>query len=60
MLDHQGQMSIPAIAVRVPVNASEVVSYSLAYNAMHIMDNENLASALLARKSSVEPIVLAK
>ena len=51
MLDHQGQMSIPAIAVRVPVNASEVVSYSLAYNAMHVMDNENLASALLARKS---------
>mgnify|MGYP006186246423 CR=1 FL=1 len=72
MLDHQGQISIPATVARGPVFVSAVVSYSLAYDAADVMDNDNLATALsvqiqislvligMVRKPSVEPIVLAK
>ena len=48
MLDHQGQISIPATAARGPVFVSAVVSYSLAYDATDVMDNDNLAPALEA------------
>ena len=72
MLHHQGQISIPATAARGPACISTVVSYSLAYDAADVMDNDNLATALLAqiqisivligtvRKPSAELIVLAK
>ena len=72
MLNHQGQISIPAMVAREPVFVSTVVSYSLAYDATDVMDNNNLASALeaqiqisialigMVRKPSIEPIVLAK
>ena len=72
MLDHQGQISIPATAARGQVFVSAVVSYSLAYDAADVMDNDNLATALEAqiqisivligavRKPSIDPIVLAK
>ena len=71
MLDHQGQISIPATAASRPVFVSAVVSYSLAY-AADVMDNDNLATALEAqiqisialmgtvRKPSIDPIVLVK
>ena len=72
ILDHQGQISIPAIAVRGPIFVSTVVSYSLAYDAADVMDNNKLASALeaqiqisimligMVKKPSIDPIVLAK
>ena len=72
MLDHCGQISIPATAARGPVFVSTVVSYSLAYNATDVVDNQNLTTALEAqiqvsialigtvRKPSIDPIVLAK
>ena len=72
MLDHRGQISIPATAARGPVLVSAVVSYSLAYDAADVMDNDNLATALeaqiqiiialigMVRKPSKDPIVLAK
>ena len=72
MLVHQGQTCIPATAAKGPVYISTVVSYSLASDAADVMDNDNLATALLAqiqisivligtvRKPSVEPIVLVK
>ena len=72
MLDHQGQISIAATVERGPVYVSIVISYSLAYDADYILDNDNLATALSAqiqisivlismvRKPAVEPIVLAK
>ena len=46
MLDHQGQISIPASAAKGPVYDSTVISYSLAYNAANVMDNNNLATIL--------------
>ena len=72
MLDHQGQISIPTTAARGPVFVSAVVSYSLAYDATDVMDNDNLATSLeaqiqitialigMVRKPSIDPIVLAK
>ena len=72
MLDHQGQISIPATVARGPAIVSTVVSYLLAYDATNIIDNDNLVSALEAqiqisieligtvRKRSIDPIVLAK
>ena len=72
MLDHQGQISIPTTAARGPVFVSAVVSYSLAYDATDVMDNDNLATALeaqiqisivligMVRKPSIDLIVLAK
>ena len=57
---------------RGPVFVSAFVSYSLAYDAADVMDNDNLATALesqiqisialigIVRKPSIEPIVLAK
>ena len=57
---------------RVPVFASIIFSYSLVYDATDIMDNNNLATSLLAhiqvsialigtvKEPSVEPIILAK
>ena len=44
MLDHQGQISTPATVATGPVYVSTIVSYSLAYNATDVMDNENLAT----------------
>ena len=49
VLDHQGQISIPATGARGPVFASAVVSYSLAYDTADVMDNDNLATALEAQ-----------
>ena len=46
MHDHQGQINIPATAARGPVFVSTVVSYSLAYNADDVMDNDNLVTSL--------------
>ena len=72
MIDNRGQISIPATVARGQVFVSTVVSYSLAYNATDVMDNDKLVTALesqiqisialisTVRKSSVEPIVLAK
>ena len=72
MLNHQAQISIRATSARGQGYVSERISYSPAYDAADAMDNENLATALSAqiqismvmiktfRKSSVEPIVLAK
>ena len=72
MLDHWAQISIPATAGRGPVFVITVVSYSLAYDATDVMDNNNVVTALesqiqisavltgMVRKQSVEPIVLAK
>ena len=72
MLDHQNQISIPTTAARRPIYVSTVILYSLAYDDSNVMDNDNLATALLAqiqisvaliglvRKPSVEPTVLAK
>ena len=72
MLDYQGQISIPATATRGPVYVSTVISYSLAYDATDVMDNDNHATTLEAqiqisivligtsRKPSIDPIVLAK
>ena len=72
MINHQGQISIPATAARGPIFVSTVVLYSLAYDASDVMDNDNLATALesqiqismvligTVRKPSVEPIILAK
>ena len=63
---------ILAMATKGSVFVSTVVSYSWAYDAADVMDNDNLATALSAqiqisivligpvRKPSVEPIVLAK
>ena len=48
-LHHEGQISIPSTVTRGPVNVSTVVSYSLAYDAADVMDNDNLATALSAQ-----------
>ena len=57
--------------MRGPVFVSTVVSYSLAYDAPDVMDNDNLVITLesqiqiiisligMVRKPSIEPIVLA-
>ena len=72
MLDDWGQISIPATAAKGPVVVSAVVSYSLAYDATDVMDNDNQATepeaqiqtsiALIGtvRKLSIDPIALAK
>ena len=49
MLDHQGQISIPNTVAMGPVFVSAVVSYSLAYYAADVIDNDNLATALKAQ-----------
>ena len=71
-LDHQGQLSIPATATRGPVFVNTVVSYSLAYDSVDVMDNDSLKNALesliqisimlisMVRNPSVEPIILAR
>ena len=46
MLDHQGQISIPATVARRPVFVSTVDSYSLAYDATDVIDSDNLVTAL--------------
>ena len=64
MLDHHGQISIPATAARRPVFVNAVVSYTLAYDAADVMDNGQIqiSVALISRvrKPSLEPIVIAK
>ena len=72
MTNHQGQINIPSTVARGPVFASTVVSYSLAYDAVDVIDNDNLTTALesqiqisivligMVRKPSIDPIVLAK
>ena len=42
VLDHQGQISIPATVTRGPVFVNAIVSYSLVYDAADVMDNNNL------------------
>ena len=42
ILNHQGQISIPSTATRGPVFVSTVDSYSLAYDATDVMDNDNV------------------
>ena len=70
MLDHWDQINIPATVARGPVCVSAVVSYSLAYDATDVVDNDYLVNAVSAQiqisialigsiwKPSVEPIVL--
>ena len=72
MLDHQGQISIPTKSVRGQVYVSTVISYTLAYDATDVMDNNDLVTTLSAqiqisivlicmvRKLAIEQIVLAK
>ena len=72
MLDHQGQISIPTTVKRGPVFVSTIVSYSLAYDAADVMDNDNFATALeaqihisialigMVRKPSIDPNSLGK
>ena len=48
-LNHQGQISIPATVAKGPVFISAIISYSLAYNAADVIDNDNLAAALSAQ-----------
>ena len=62
MLEYQGQISIPVITTRRLVYVSIVFSYSLAYDATNVTNNDNLATAIscqsqiMVRKSSVESI----
>ena len=72
MSDHQGLISIPATVTRGPVFVNAVILYSLAYDIVDVMDDDNLATAFSAqiqvskvpsgtvRKPSVDPIHLAK
>ena len=61
MLDHQGQISILATLVRGVVYVSTVISYSLAFDAVDVMDNDNLATALLAQiQSSIALICMVR
>ena len=72
MLDRWGRISIFATVARGQAYVSTVISYSLAYDATDVMDNDNLGTALSAqiqisivliailRKPSVEQIVSAK
>ena len=53
MLDHQGQISIPATAVRRPVHVSALILYSLAYVAADFINNDNLAMYCYPRFRSV-------
>ena len=49
MLDHWGQIGIPATVARGPVYVSKVISYSVAYDAADVMDNDNFETALSAQ-----------
>ena len=49
MLNHQGQISIPAIMAREPVYVRTVILYSLTYDATDVTDNDNLVTALSAQ-----------
>ena len=49
MLDHHGQISIPATAANDLKFISIVVLYSLAYDAADVKDDDNLATALSAQ-----------
>ena len=49
MLNHLGQISIPATAARGPVYIRTVASYSMAYDAADVMDNDNLVTVLSAQ-----------
>ena len=72
MLDHQGQIRIPATASKGPIYVSTVVLHSLVYDATVVMDNGNLGIALesqiqicivligMIRTPSIEPIVSSK
>ena len=42
LLDHQCQISIPAIVARGLVYVSAIISYSLAYDVTFVMNNDNL------------------
>ena len=72
MLNHQAQINFLSTSARAPVFVCTVFSYSLAYDAADVMDNDNHATALKAQiqistvligmviKPSIDPIVLAK
>ena len=72
MLDHQDLIILPATAARRQASVSTVILHSLGYDAVDVMYDVNLATALSAqiqihmalngtvRKLSVNPIVLAK
>ena len=49
MLDHLGQIAIPATVAKGPVYVSAVVTFSLAYDTFDVMDNGNLANASSAQ-----------
>ena len=49
MLDHQGQISIPATAAIGQAFVSAVILYSLAYDTIYVMDDDNLATELSAQ-----------
>ena len=57
MLDHEGQISFSATVARGSVYVRTVVSYSLAYDATDVMDNDNVATVLSAQiQISIAPI----
>ena len=49
MFDHQGQISIHAIATTISVDVSIVFSYTLSYDVTDDTDKDNLATALSAQ-----------
>ena len=49
MLDHWGQIGIPATVARGPVYVSKVILYSRAYDAADVIDNDNFETALSAQ-----------
>ena len=72
MRDQLGQIIVPVTTERKPVFVSEVILYSLAFDAVHVMDDDIFVTTLIAQiqisivligmviKPSIEPIVLAK
>ena len=70
--DYEGQIIVSATATRALVFVSVVMLYLLVYDAIDIMNDDNLATLLstqiqvrialisMVRKPSVEPIVLAE
>ena len=49
MLDHQGQIIFPATMASIPAVISAVILYSLACDAVDVMDDDNLAPAFLTQ-----------
>ena len=70
MSDHQGQITIHTTTERGLASVNAFILHSLAYDAIDVMDNDNLATTVSAqiqvsivligivRKLSLEPIIL--